>query len=53
LEEGKDVLFLTIASGISGTFNQAKEAAKALNQHTGLACCYRYFASPLHGVAMS
>ncbi len=31
LEEGKDVLFLTIASGISGTFNQAKEAAKALS----------------------
>lgn len=30
LEEGKDVLFLTIASGISGTFNQAKEAAKSL-----------------------
>ena len=32
LEEGKDVLFLTIASGISGTFNQAKEAAKALSE---------------------
>ncbi|MDE6411388.1 MAG: DegV family protein [Clostridia bacterium] len=30
LKAGKDVLFLTIASGISGTFNQAKAAAEAL-----------------------
>ena len=32
LEEGKDVLFLTIASGISGTFNQAQAAAEALSK---------------------
>ena len=32
---------------------QAQEAAKALNQHTGLACGYRYFASPLNGAALS
>ncbi|MBD5636896.1 MAG: DegV family protein [Clostridia bacterium] len=32
LEEGKDVLFLTIASGISGTFNQAKAAAETLSK---------------------
>lgn len=30
LKEGKDVLFLTIASGISGTFQQAKAAAEEL-----------------------
>ena len=29
LEEGKDVLFVTIASGISGTYNQAQAAAEA------------------------
>ncbi len=32
LEEGKDVLFLTIASGISGTYNQAKNAAETLSK---------------------
>lgn len=32
LEEGKDVLFLTIASGISGTYNQAQAAAEALSK---------------------
>lgn len=32
LEEGKDVLILTIASGISGTFQQAKAAAEALSK---------------------
>lgn len=32
LKEGKDVLFLTIASGISGTFGQAKAAAEALSK---------------------
>ncbi len=32
LEAGKDVLFLTIASGISGTFYQAKNAAEALSK---------------------
>lgn len=32
---------------------QAQETAKALNQQTGLACCCRYFASPLHGAALS
>ena len=31
LEQNQDVLLFTIASGISGTFNQAKEAAKALS----------------------
>lgn len=32
LAEGKDVLILTIASGISGTFNQAKAAAETLSK---------------------
>ena len=32
LKEGKDVLFLTIASGISGTFQQAKTAAETLSK---------------------
>lgn len=32
LEAGKDVLFLTIASGISGTYQQAKAAAETLSK---------------------
>lgn len=32
LKEGKDVLFLTIASGVSGTYNQAKAAAQTLSE---------------------
>ena len=32
LQEGKDILFLTIASGISGTFQQAKAAAQTLSE---------------------
>ena len=32
---------------------QAQAAAKALNQQAGLACCCRYFASPLGGVLSS
>ena len=32
---------------------QAQAAAKALNQQVGLTCCYRYFASPLHGTLLS
>jgi DegV family protein with EDD domain len=31
LQEGKDVLFVTIASGISGTYNQVVNAQKTLN----------------------
>ncbi len=30
---------------------QAQAAAKALNQQAGLACCCRYFASPLGGAS--
>ena len=32
LNAGKDILFLTIASGISGTFQQAKNAAQTLSE---------------------
>ncbi len=32
---------------------QAQAAAKALNQQVGLACCHRYFASPLNGTTLS